>query len=331
MTALDGQPDRSPLTVVFLGGMGRSGSTLLSRVLDRVPGFVSAGELCNLWNQGVINNRPCGCGRAFDECPFWRGVGQEAFGGWQDVDSTAVNAQRLRVERVRHLPFLVAPRLNSGYARDLSEFGAITARVYRAVSTVSGGAIVVDNSKKPSSAFLLRHLGEIDLRVLHLVRSPYGVSYSWAKNVARPDMGQEAMLRLPVGSSARRWLAFNAAFEALARMGVPTTRLRYEDFVAAPRQRLEEVLSFLGESRPPEDLSFVDDQGAELSWDHSVWGNPMRMRVGREPIRLDEAWREQMTARDRRLVTALTGPGLLRYGYRGTVKARRAGASPPAT
>ena len=34
--------------VAFVGGHGRSGSSLLSRVLGAVHGFVSVGELCYL-------------------------------------------------------------------------------------------------------------------------------------------------------------------------------------------------------------------------------------------------------------------------------------------
>ncbi|MEP6695483.1 MAG: sulfotransferase [Pseudonocardiales bacterium] len=307
-----------PVTVVFLGGVGRSGSTLLSRVLDRVPGFVSVGEACNLWNQGVINNRTCGCGRPFDACPFWLSVGEEAFGGWKRADPQAVNAQRLRVERIRRLPLMIAPQLSSAYARDFKEFADVTTRVYGAISRVSGDAVVVDNSKKPSMAFLLHHLDAIDLRVVHLVRSPYGVAHSWAKRVERPDTDQEEeMQRLSVTSSSVRWMTVNALFEALRRAGVPTLRLRYEDFVAAPRTRLEGILDFLGERRRPDELGFVDNQSADLSGDHSVWGNPMRLRVGREAMRLDDEWQRRMTPQDRRLVTALTGPGQLLYGYRG--------------
>ena len=74
--------------VAFVGGHGRSGSTLLSRVLGAVPGFVTVGELCYLWDQGVLMDRMCGCGKSFSECEFWTAVGKEAFGGWDPVSYT---------------------------------------------------------------------------------------------------------------------------------------------------------------------------------------------------------------------------------------------------
>ncbi|MDP9239191.1 MAG: sulfotransferase family protein, partial [Actinomycetota bacterium] len=55
----------------------------------------------------------------------------------------------------------------------------------------------------------------------------------------------------------------------------------------------------------------------ELGVDHSVWGNPMRLRTGREPLRRDDSWRAGLPAADRRIVTALSLPALARYGYLG--------------
>ena len=44
----------------------------------------------------------------------------------------------------------------------------------------------------------------------------------------------------------------------------------------------------------------------------------MRFTTGQVPIRYDGAWRSAMLAGNRRTVTALTLPLLMRYGYLGT-------------
>jgi len=54
----------------------------------------------------------------------------------------------------------------------------------------------------------------------------------------------------------------------------------------------------------------------ELGVHHTVAGNPMRFTVGTTPVRLDEAWRREMPAGRRRLVSAITAPLRRRYGYR---------------
>ena len=43
-------------TVLYIGGMGRSGSTLVDRVLGQAPGVCSVGELVFLWERGVLAN-----------------------------------------------------------------------------------------------------------------------------------------------------------------------------------------------------------------------------------------------------------------------------------
>ena len=62
------------MRVLFLAGSGRSGSTLVTTALGQVDGFFAAGELRYLWQRGLVDNRPCGCGRPFRECPVWTAI-----------------------------------------------------------------------------------------------------------------------------------------------------------------------------------------------------------------------------------------------------------------
>jgi hypothetical protein len=48
---------------------------------------------------------------------------------------------------------------------------------------------------------------------------------------------------------------------------------------------------------------------------HALGGNPIRFRPDRGPLRVDREWRQQLSPRARRTVTALTAPMLRRYGY----------------
>lgn len=313
-TPPSGQAPVRRLQVAYLGGMGRSGSTLVSRALDRVPGLVSVGELSNLWHQSLLRDTDCGCGRPFSGCLFWQEVGRLAFGGWDRVDAQEVSALRRRVERVRYLPLLARPGLSRRFAADLARYRSITVELYAAILAASGATAVVDNSKLPSRALMLHGAAEVDLRVLHLVRNSFGVCYSWSKTLVRSDAAAQEMLRFPVTTCAVRWSAINAAFDGLQRSGVPTLAVRYEDFVAAPGPELERMLAFLGVTVPG-GLDFVDGTTVELAEDHSVWGNPMRMRVGREQLRLDEQWRTELSPQDKQRIGLLTWPGMRRHGY----------------
>lgn len=302
--------------VCLIGATGRSGSTLVSRVLGGLPGTVSVGELCWVWTYGVLRNRTCGCGEPFLSCPFWSGVGKRAYGGWDRVDADRANLLRRRVTRNGRIPALLT-RPAGDFADDVAGYVDLLAPLYAAITAESGGAVIIDNSKQPEVALLARRTAGVDLRVLHLVRRSHGVAYSWTKHVRRSDKAGREMLRKPPVRTSAAWLLDNALFEVIGRTGTPRLQLRYEDFVASPRVHTREVVDFLGLDVPEDELPFEGEHGVRLATDHSVWGNPMRLQSGVVPLRADDAWRTDLPAATRRAVTAITWPGLLRYGYRG--------------
>jgi hypothetical protein len=65
----------------------------------------------------------------------------------------------------------------------------------------------------------------------------------------------------------------------------------------------------------PLDLPWIDDRALDLRATHSMAGNPDRIATGPVELRLDARWAGGMRRADCRLVTALTWPFLLRYGY----------------
>jgi hypothetical protein len=136
------------VTVAYIGATGRSGSTLLDRVLGTAPSAVSVGELTWIWNYGVISDRPCGCGEPFRSCPFWTSVGDAAFGGWHQVDAEGLNRTRRELLRNRSVPTLWPRRSGGGAAAH--EYVDVLGRLYRSIASVSGVDVVVDNSKQVS-------------------------------------------------------------------------------------------------------------------------------------------------------------------------------------
>ena len=313
--------------VLYIGGFGRSGSTLVERILGQLPGFCSAGEIVFLWQRGLIDGQLCGCGTPVPECDFWARVGKTAFGGWDQIDAHEMLALQKRVDRNRYIPSMVAPRLRPGAQGDLDRYTDVLSRVYRAIGEVAGARVVIDASKHASTAFLLRRVPGVDLRVVHLVRDSRGVAYSWTKEVRKPEVtGDDAFM--PVyspTSSGLQWLAYNLMFDALGiitafsgdtpEKAPGTMILRYEALMAQPREGLERILVAASEPVTPESFSFLGSGHVDLGVDHTVAGNPMRFHQGRLDLRLDQAWTTKLPERDRKVVTAITWPLQLRYGY----------------
>ncbi len=307
---------RPPVTVLFIGGAGRSGTTLLERLLGQATGVASLGEVRHLPERGVVEDQMCGCGERFSACPFWSKVGHLAFGGWTTAAAVAWRATQRRVDRNRYLPVLLFP-VPRTFRRDLALYTDGLRRLYEAAAEVAGAAVVVDSSKAGSSVFLLRRVPGIDLRVVHVVRDSRGVAHSLLKEVARPEVGDAVALmpRARPLTGAAWWMLFNAMFHAVTSSGTPTVRVRYEDLVAHPRTEVSRVLTHVRGGSDHADLSFMADGHADLEVDHTVAGNPMRFRTGRIELRPDVAWQAGLSRRHRRLVTAATAPFLLRYGY----------------
>ncbi|MGV9774687.1 sulfotransferase [Streptosporangium sp. NPDC003464] len=339
----------APARVVFVGGLGRSGTTLLERLLGEVPGIAPLGEVVHLWARGVLADEACGCREPFGSCPFWREVGERAFGGWSEALAHRVLALRHRVDRTRRIPTLaqllteewpgVPGRPSTGLGEpggagrpfpglaelgghtggwpspglaELGEYAAAHRRLYDAAGEVAGCPIVIDSSKHASLAFCLAATG-VDVHVVHVVRDPRAVAHSWHRRVARPEDGHP-MTRWSPARTSLHWLAQNLSLELLGRRGVSVTRVRYEDLLGAPVDTLRRVVARIG-LRPR--LDFLADGEAELSVAHTASGNPMRFTVGRIGLTPDDGWRTAASARHQRLVTALTWPLMNKYGYRG--------------
>lgn len=169
------------IKVLYVAGLGRSGTTLLGNILGQVDGFVSVGEIRLVWDHGLVMNKICGCGARFEECEMWRPVFSEAFGGMSKVDPRKMIHLRESWARTKHIPLMLAPPGRRLIEGRLAEYLDSLGKLYRAVQTVTGSRVIVDTSKFPSYGFVLGMAPSVDLRVVHLVRDPRAVAYSWMR------------------------------------------------------------------------------------------------------------------------------------------------------
>lgn len=310
--------------IIYLAGQGRSGTTLMERLLGQLPGVWPVGEVINLWARGPVERELCGCGECFLECPFWSKVGDKAFGGWAEADVPYFLEVKRSVDRARFLPFLAVPRLRYPLLRRLlAEYICYHRKLYAAIGDVSSADLVIDSSKDPSLAFCLSELPGLDLRVVHVIRDSRAVAYSLTRCIGRPEAGPMSSLkqmeRLSPAGAAMRWNIYNAAIGLLAARGTPILRVRYEDLVSAPEATLRKIAAFAGLSIDSSDFGFLGGEGrvcwADLGISHTASGNPMRLRTGRLSIRPDDAWRDELGHVSQLLVSALTLPLLHHYGY----------------
>jgi len=295
--------------LLYVGGVGRSGSTLLELLLAQTSGVCGVGEIYALWARRSDPGAMCGCGQKLSDCPLWRGVLADL-----GADPERLYAQQQRVDRTRYAPLLVAPTMWPPFARRMRSYLTVLEDLYGAVATRTASSVVIDSSKRPANALLLRRLRTVDLRVVHLVRDGRAVAYSWTRlrdTEPRPD--PSPMVRYSPARICLRWSMYNLAFSGLRLLGVPVLRLHYEDLVADPREALSHVAAFAGIDC---DLEFLKDTTAQVDRHaHTVTGNPVRFARGRIDLVPDEEWRTALPRGKRLAVSLLSWPLLVRYGY----------------
>jgi Sulfotransferase family len=294
--------------VLYLAGTGRSGSTLLARILDQTDGVFAAGELRYVWQRGLLEDRMCGCGELFSRCPFWSDVIARAFGDDTDVDVNRVVAEQRALTRLRQVPRI----LTIGGRPTPAEYLRTLSRLYRAVAEVSGSEVVVDSSKLPSYGFVLAQVPDLDVRFVHLVRDPRGAAYSWTRRKSSPD-SDTGMQRMSVLKSSSLWLAWNASAPAMFRDPSRYCLVRYEDLIQRPRDVVDQILAFAG--REGNGAPFVGERTVSLGRSHTVAGNPNRLESGRVELREDQTWTTALGRSRQALVTAVTTPLLGRFDY----------------
>jgi hypothetical protein len=298
--------------------MLRSGSTLLAAALAAADGVVTVGESHMLW-AALADGRPCTCGEPIATCPFWKPILASVLAEYGlGVESARELHQKvLSLVRIRRVPWLLGGfSERRQLSADETLFAKLAASIYRAVADATNARIIVDASKTPAFPALMGSAGGVRFGGIHLIRDPRAVAYSehyrFHRNMPEP-------LRAPSRTSwksAMWWSIYNLGTEWTARhqqATTPWTRVRYEDFVAAPEKVLTNISLDLG--LDIDAWPFDSPDVIQLGVSHEPSGNPSRFETKLRTIALRSEWVTALPARQRRIVNAITWPQLRRYHY----------------
>jgi len=298
--------------VIYIAGEGRSGSTLLERILGQHDKIFAAGELIHIWERGFMENQLCSCGKPFNECRIWNRIVNiflQKLG--EEIKPNYILEALLKTSRIRH--YLIG-NFNNKYAEFINK---VYTNLYEAIIESMGKEFVIDASKHPVFAHILVNNKNIDLYIIHLVRDSRGVVYSWTKKKIRPEITnrKEYMPRYSVIRSAVSWNIVNKiALDLKKCKNVKYLLIRYEDLVLNIQKTLKKIYIFLGIESNFDKL-FLDKNTIYLDTNHTVAGNPIRFKNGRFELKIDEEWKYKLRKDLRLLVTLVTYPYMKKFKY----------------
>lgn len=304
--------------IVFVVGMARSGSTLLTALLNEVEGFAGLGETHVYWELAGTQGR-CGCGQSFDACPVWGALYREQREQGVDFDEMRDSFRAfVRPRPSSQLRGLRARRGGPGAAR-LERYLEATEAAYAWLAERTGSTVLVDSSKLPAAADLTAAMATTDVYLVHLVRDPRAVAHSLARKrveaAGRDGRLGSAHYLAAVARAALDWTLRNAFVEArLRRLSARRyLRLRFEDLTREPPGTLARLLEFVDAEPAPDVFATADT--IELGENHIVTGDSVRFKRGSVTVAPAEAWRTEMPLHAQALATLLALPLLAFYAY----------------
>lgn len=261
--------------IVYIVGVGHSGSTLLDLLLGSHSRTFSVGELIALSTAGKPGRRervlasPCGCGAPTKHaCSFWSAVDR-----------------KLRADHATSLGELDVE------SPDPDSFREVNRALYETIAEASGRPYVVESSKR---SFRFRRLVDagFDVRPIHILRAPHGVIASTVRK--GHDWREECRRYSRQAVRTRRLLAEREHM-----------RIRYEALATRPEATVRGIMEWLG----------LDFEPGQLRWNdvvhHTLAGNRMRLS-GDDSIRLDRRWKTDLSARQRFMISLYTLPARMR-------------------
>ena len=307
----------SPTKYLYIVGRGHSGSTIFSMLMSESSNVASEGEIVIGFRPGYEGKR-CANGEIFSASPFWTKVGS-AFE--RRTGGSFANGVRFLNQRAYclHVPGRV---LAASDSCDVLEEKRLIEALYDSIAEASERAVVLDSSKELSTAiFLLRHVPEAKL--IHFVRSPFGVADSYVKRVKmaktfhvfRIGFRVERHYFVPMMISALLWSVESLVCELL-RLVYPkrVITIHYEDLCGLPIALLERLETFTGLS-----LTGAKAAAAErriMKPGHALSANRL-MRDEQIAFSPKRGMTRHLTRFDKAIVALCTFPMAIAYGYFG--------------
>jgi len=303
--------------ILYIAGYGRSGSTLLERILSSHEKLFGTGELWRLHGMLDRCDWTCSCGKKVDKCEFWG----EIFANLASLDITSGEWQKTQEKKESLIHFLNHVPGSSSIGNGMS-YGELTKSLFEEIfrQVPESVSYLIDSSKTSRKSFFrpitLSRYGEMDVRVIHLIRDGRGCMWSNLKGSNRKiERGEDPNLPFAGLRTAISWPLTNSVADLFKRLEGSRNylRLTYENFVNRPGESLELIGKFV-EVDFTRQIDMLEKE-KPIPPTHQLAGNRLRKKES-IVLREDKEWKDKLTTWHNFLFWLLDWPWALKYGYR---------------
>jgi hypothetical protein len=299
--------------VIFITCIGRSGSTIIANILGQYEHSIHIGELNEIWERGYKNNFLCGCHQPFQECLFWTDIINNEIKDSEELEKLISVGKYLRSTQILFFLKAIIFRRN----RSLKIYANHIKNIYLNILTNTNKTIIIDSTKYTSYGYMLKFIKNIDFHIIHLIRDPRAVAYSWSKIKVRENRINEKEY-MPRKSILRTTITYLMSY-VFAKIYFKNkkykyTILRYEDFIKDPEYFIEKIMNRYKTNTP--DSLFPCKNSVNLNTiSHTITGNPIRFNLGTTQLKLDDKWKMKLNPKDEKLIKFLSWPLMFKHGY----------------
>jgi hypothetical protein len=263
--------------IIFIAGSGRSGSTLMGKLLDRQQNTAHVGELRHFAQIGYRENRACECGKKLEQCSFW---GPIIYQLSRDFDLVEISKISKRLPRNIDLYTHIILKSESYIPSKYIDF---ICTLYHYIFHFSEAEYIIDSSKFPVHLESLYRTNAFDIRVIHLTRDPRSVADSWSRRKQSNDGPSSSFITTrPAWKVALSWRTCNYLVTRYQAKTAVFTHAKWEDVTRDPSEAIDKIIqslhlkiAFPGTSR---------DRSVYLKAGHAFWGNSSRRLSGHTKI-----------------------------------------------
>lgn len=271
--------------IIYIAGYGRSGSTLLERILGSNEKIFGLGEVKFLIDS-ISHNKYCSCGEKINNCNYWSEVIENL-----DLNSEVQNNK-------------VNVKINKIYQEIIN-------------NTSDEVKYIIDSSKTARDAFFRPFLlsKNFNVKLIHLVRDGRGCMWSNIKGSNRKmEQGLDPTLKMPSLRTSISWQLSNLSPEIfkITKNSENYLRIKYEDFVTDPEIELKRLSSYLNIDLSEQIDMLINEK--EIPLGHQIAGNRLRKKK-KIILKKDIEWKSNLKFYNKLIYWFLCWPFALKYGY----------------